>query len=294
MTALLRSTANGSLPAALAAGQVRGRADLFTFTLLNGTVLYWTSWDQPVTTGGHTYLPQSPWLERTNWNVVNTMEVPSLTVFLRALNTGFNGGANIKTQVHNGLFDGAGFLLTRAFMTTPPAVLDTVGLFGGVVAGIDLTATTATITIKGKTNLLDQYAPRNLYQIGCNHGFCDAGCTLSRAAFTANFAAGSSGLTSSFLPWASAPGNATNYQSGQITMTSGAASGQTRTVAQATSAGLWLAYPLYETPSAGDTFSATQGCDKSYNSGSGQSCTDRSNTQHYRGYEFVPPPNMAY
>ncbi len=292
MTALLRA-ASSALQAALAANAVRAQADLFTFTLLGGTVLTWTSWDQDLAIGGVTYSSKAPWLERTSWNVANTMEVPSLTVFLRAFNTGFGGGANIKTQVHNGLFDGAAFLLTRAFMTDPPAVLDTLALFGGEVAGVNLTGATATLTCKGKTNLLDKFAPRNLYQIGCNHGFCDPGCTLSRATFTASFAVGS-GATSAFLPWATAPGTPGVYQHGQVTMTGGAASGQTRTIAAASSAGLSLAYPLYETPAAGDAFTAFQGCDKTFASGSGQSCTDHANTQHYRGYEFVPPPNSAY
>jgi uncharacterized phage protein (TIGR02218 family) len=293
MTALLRP-ASSALQTALATNAVRARADLFTFTLLGGTVLNWTSWDQDLVIGGVTYSSKSPWLERTNWNVANTLEVPSLTVYLRAFNTGFDGGANIKTQVHNGLFDGAAFLLSRAFMESPPTVLDTVGLFGGEVGGINLTGSTAVITVKGKTNLLDKYAPRNLFQIGCNHGFCDPGCTLSRATYTAPFVAGASGLSSTFIPWAEAPGSPGIYQKGQLTMTSGAASGQTRTIAAASSEGLTLAYPLYETPAAGDGFSAFEGCDKTFDSGSGQSCTDRANTQHYRGYEFVPPPNSAY
>jgi hypothetical protein len=52
--------------------------------------------------------------------------------------------------------------------------------------------------------------------------------------------------------------------------------------------------PLFVVPSPGDTFSAFEGCDKSSNSGSGQSCTDCTNRQNYEGFEFVPPPNMAY
>jgi len=218
-----------------------------------------------------------------------------MTVLLRALNAGFNGGANIKTQVHNGLFDGATFLLSEAYMVAPPVILDTVPLFGGKIAGIDLTATTATIDVRGKINDLDQYAPHNLYQIGCNHGFCDPGCTLSSAAFTADFTVGSSGLTSSFLPWpATPPTNASTYQNGQITMSSGAASGQTRTVGLANSAGLTLTYPLYQTPAPGDGFSAFRGCSKAKMDDSGQGCTDYDNVQHYKGYPDVPPPNAAY
>ena len=294
VAALLRTSTLGLLAPALAAGRIVAEADLFAFTLLDGSVHYWTSWDRDLTFQGQVYTSRSPWVECTDWDVSNTMEIPELKVYLRALNTAFDGGASIKTQIHNGLFDGCVVLMSTAYMVAPPVILDTVALFGGKTAGVNIAGATVTIDVRGKNNDLDQFAPRNLFQIGCKHGFCDANCTLLKASFTASFAAGAGGLTSSFIPWSgAAPGNATNYQGGEITMTSGEASGQTRTVAQATSAGLALAYPLYETPAPGDTFSAFQGCDKSYKSGSGQSCTDRANTQHYRGFEFVPPPNSA-
>jgi len=295
MAALLRTSTLGLLEAALDAGVITAEADLFVFTLLDGTVLYWTSWDQDLTFQGQVYSSKGPWLESSDWNVSNTMAIPELKIFMRAFNTSFRGGASIMAQVHNGLFDGAVVLMSTAFMVASPTILDTVPLFGGKTGGIDLGGATATIDVRGKTNDLDQYAPRNLYQIPCNHGFCDPGCTLLRSAFTQTFAAGASGLSPSFIPWSGTPPtNAANYQNGQLTMTGGAASGQTRTVAGASSAGEALAYPLYEDPSPGDAFSAFQGCDKSLNSGSGQSCTARSNTQHYRGFPFVPPPNSAY
>jgi uncharacterized phage protein (TIGR02218 family) len=294
MAALLRGSTLGLAQAALAAGTIKAYADLFVFTLLDGSVHRWTSWDQDLTFQGQIYASKAPWLECTDWDVSNTMETPEMKVYLRAFNTSFNGGASIKAQVHNGLFDGCAVLMSMAVMMTPGVVYDAIPLFGGKTAGIDLGGATATIAVRGKNNDLDQYAPRNMYQISCNHAFCDAGCTLLKSAFTASFAAGSSGLTSSFIPWAVAPGNATNYQHGTVKMTSGAASGQTRTVAHADSTGLTLVYPLYETPAPGDTFNAVEGCSKAYNDGTGQSCTDRSNTQHNKAYEFVPPPNSAY
>jgi uncharacterized phage protein (TIGR02218 family) len=291
---------SGALALALPSGGMElSRADLFTFTLSDGvTVCNWTSWRQDLVVGGVTYSSRAPWIGRGKWNVTNTMAVPSLEVKTLACNDGFAGGANFKTQVHNGLFDGAAFVLQSVFMPAPGDVttLGAVTLFTGVVAGIELDGTTATITCKGKNNLLDQYAPRNVYQIGCIDAFCDAGCTLNRASFTASYAVGTSPApTRSFLPWASAPSTPGVYLSGTVTMTSGAASGQKRTIAKADSTGLTLAYPLYEVPAPGDAFTAFQGCDKTFNgSGSVQSCTSYSNTQNYRGFPFVPPPNSAY
>lgn len=286
-----------ALALALQGGVQLWSADLFTFTLADGsTALRWTSWNKDLLFDGHAYSSRNPWLQRSRWSVTNTMQVPSLSVYLRALNGGFNGGASVKTQIHNGLFDGASFLLSRAYMVHPneTATLGAVDLFGGKVGGLDLVGSTVSITVRGKVNDLDQYAPRNNIQASCNHAFCDAGCTLSRAAFTASYVMGSPGLSRTFVPWSgSAPGNATNYLGGSVHVTGGSAAGAWRTVMEAGPSGLVLSYPLYDDPAAGDAFTAFEGCDKTFNSGSGRSCTDRSNTQNHRGFEFVPPPTAA-
>lgn len=270
-------------------------ADIFQFTLIDGvTNFYWTAWPTDLVVAGQSYSSRAPWLKRSKWNVSNTMEVPSLEVDLSALNAGFNGGANIKTQIHNGLFDGASFLLSRVFMPSPndTTTLGAIALFGGDTAGIDLDGARAKITIKGKNNRLDQFVPRNVFQVGCNHAFCNPGCTLNRATYTTSYTVGAS-PTSTFIPWASAPSTPVRYRGGTIAFTSGPDSAQRRTIMAADSTGMTLAYPLYSVPAPGDAFTAFEGCDKTFASGSGQSCTDRSNTQHYRGYEFTPPPNAA-
>lgn len=285
---------SAALASALDGGVRLWSADLFHFALIDGvTNFYWSAWDgQGVDYQGNFYVSQNPWLTRSKWGLSNTMQVPSLEVYLRALNAEFNGGAQIKQQLHNGLFDGATMVLSRAYMTAPgsTAALGAVALFGGVVAGITITGTKVTLTCKGKNNLLDQYAPRNVYQIGCLHNFCDVNCTLNAAEFTAGYNVGS-GATSIFIPWSgNAPGNYALYGNGAITFANGAASGQSRTIMSGTEDGLNLAYPLYEVPAAGDSFTAQQGCDKTY--ATCQNVYD--NLQHRRAFDFVPPPDTTY
>lgn len=308
MGTILRSCPS-LLSAALLSGVQLWRADLFTFTLADGVTVYnWTSFDRDLINEGTTYSSRNPWLKRSKWNVTNTMAVQKLTVFLYALNQGnvvpgFGGAANIKTQIHNGLFKGAKFVLSRAFLTatdlaalplTSASLGSIDGLFGGTVGGIKLDGVKAEITVKGLTNRLDQQFPRNRYQTSCNHGFCDPGCTLVKATFTQTFAVGSSPApTSTFIPWASAPGTPSLYIGGTFTLTTGNGAGQERDIANATASGLTLTDPLLIVPAATDSFTAFQGCDKTENSGSGRSCTDRSNTGNFDGYPFVPPPNMA-
>lgn len=292
---ILRAASAG-LIAAIAGGEALGMADLFTFVLQNGTTYYWTSWTSDITVGGNTFSSRAPWLTRGKWNLTNTMTIPSLDITLRALNTSFAGGANIKTQIHDGLFDGASFLLSQLYfpVTSPGStswgVLD---IFGGMVGTISpLIGTDAKITVKGKNNLLSQYAPRNVYQVGCLHAFCDAGCTLNRSSFTTTLTA-LSGSTPSVIN-VSSVSTPDRYNSGTVTFTTGAAAGQSRTIALCNGTSFTLAYPLYVTPASGDHFTAFQGCDKTFDSGTDQSCTARSNTQNYRGFEFIPPPDSAY
>jgi uncharacterized phage protein (TIGR02218 family) len=297
----LRACSTPALATALANGSIRefnglSIAELFTFTLAdNATVHRWTSWNSSLPVGANTFEARGQKLKRTKLNVTNTMQVPELTVRLLSLNDDFNGGGSIKRQIRNGLFTGAMFLMQDLYMPTPgdTITLGTMDMFGGVVAGITIEGAVCQITIRGKNNLLDQYAPRAIYQPGCYHGFCDAGCTLDVADFTLPYTVGSS-PTAIFLPWASAPGDPSLYVQGQILMTSGAAMGQSRDVVDADGTGLTLEVPLYDMPLAGDTFDAVEGCDYTKASGNGRSCADRANEQNYFGFPFIPPPTTQY
>lgn len=292
--------ASVALIGALKTGIPLVSADLFEFDLADGaTKYYWTSWTSDLTVDGNVYSSKRPWLNRSKWNVVNTMQVPQLQVKLFALNDSFGGGASIKAQIHAGIFAGASFLLSRAYMTPANAILgDTsafglVDLFGGLVGAIDLIGTMATITVKGKNNKLNQYGPRATYQTPCNHAFCDVGCTLNRATFTHAFIVGAS-PTPIFVPWTVAPADPTKFIGGTMTLTSGGGDSQQRTIIGADATGVTLIYPLFEVPAPGDTFNGFEGCDKTFDSGSTQSCTSRANTDNYDGFEFVPQPTSVY
>jgi uncharacterized phage protein (TIGR02218 family) len=285
----------GALQSFLLSRQPYYRADLYTITLVDGvTNSYWTDCVQSLTVGGNVYTALGARLERTRLSVKNTVEVPELVIKVGATDADTIGGVGFKQQMHNGYFDGATVSLSRVFMPTMgDTSLGSVLLFAGRMSQVKVTALGGEFTVKGANVLMNQYVPRNVYQVPCIHAFCDAGCTLAAATYTTSQTVGT-GPTRYKLPWGTVPAKPNIYTSGVITMTSGAANGQQRTVKFADSSGLTLQYPLYNTPSAGDTFSAFQGCDKSYNSGSGQSCTDRSNTQHFRGFPFVPPGETAF
>ncbi len=298
--------ATSDLVSFLAAKQPFIAADLFTFTFLDGAAptLRLASTDQDITHAGVTWFGSSPALgaavatrdpsypspTRSRWNVKNTIEVPTLEIDLMSDGADYRSGVNIKQFIHNGLLDGCEVLFQRAFMPTfGDTSLGLVTLFGGVVGPVQIAARGVKITVKGANVRMQQFMPRNRYQIGCIHGLYDVGCGADRAALTHSGVVASAAVNA--VTWASDPtsGAFASLGLGVITMTSGAANGSTRTILSASSTGVTLMYPFYEALTAGDTFTVTFGCDKTL-----ATCSGRfSNTAHYRGFPYTPPATAA-
>lgn len=291
--AILR-TCSGALATAIQNGATdRGStADLFTITLLSGTIYRWTSSPIPLVSGGNAFasgtVNGTPWLSRSRCNWVNTMEVGTLEIFIdtTAL-AGFAGGPTLLAQIQSGLFDGATVFLQRVFLPSAgdTTTWGTIDLFLGDAGAASLTAPRATIKVRGKNSRLDVMMPRNLYQPSCNHTFCDPGCTLSAAAHTFAHVV-TAGSTRSVVNWS---GSALAlFAGGTVTMTSGVANGQVKGIIAMTSTTLTLVTPLIAAPIAGDTFTAFQACDKTMTR-----CSVFSNLVNYRGTPFVPPPDTT-
>jgi uncharacterized phage protein (TIGR02218 family) len=272
--------------------------ELFTYVLPGGTTYRWTSYDRSLAVGGHTWLAPidgAPLITRNRFGVKNTVEVPEFELRLGCSDALLS---NLKTQIHNGIWDGARVEMDRVFM---PAPGDTrygyVLMFDGRQSGAVIDAEGITLTAKGDNVLMNQQAPRNLYQTNCLHTFCDAGCTLSESAYTFTGLAVGAGSTASNITF-TVPSGFTigQFVQGKLTMTSGAASGQVRTVRNAGGTWLNLTYPLYDAPALGDTFNLLLGCDRSQTA-----CQNRSpaaggtvnNVQHFRGYPYVPQAEIA-
>jgi uncharacterized phage protein (TIGR02218 family) len=269
-------------------------ADLFTYWLKDGSIYRWTSFDQNITYGGQTWLAQGPLIARSSLGVRNTMEVPELDLTLSALDTDFIGGQSVKKALHAGKFSGARFELDRLVMPTPgDTTLQPVLMFNGRQSTFDLTAIAATIKIKGDNVLMNQNVPRNVYQPKCIHSFCNPGCALLAASFTTTNTVGAS-PTRNLIPWGTLPATPALYNFGTVTFTSGVAAGESRGIVLASNAGIQIARGLDDVPTAGDTISVFQGCSRLFDDGSGQSCTDYANTQHWRGFRFIPPNETAF
>jgi len=301
--------ASSGLQALLAARTPCWVRHCYSIALNDGaTVLDWTDFDQALVSGGTTYSPAPFQYKRMTMR--HTAEIPELDFGLFAADQLTVDGINIKTAVNNGLFDGARVSFYRVWMPAPgDTSLGLVLMFNGRLSQATITASGIAFTAKGDNVLMNQQAPRNLYQTTCLHTFCDAGCNAANALVngisTANYMVGAnftngfsigSGPSATTIPWASAPSNPSLYILGKIIFTSGACVGQVRTIRNADSTGLTLTYPTYGTPSAADTFSALMGCARTLHAC--QNHTDKNgaavnNQQNFRGEPFIPQAELG-
>ena len=199
-------------------------------------------------------------------------------------------GLTWPIAVREGRFDGATIERARAVLTAPGgAAIGNVAVvsFHGLVATVDnIGRLSCKMTVKSMLNKLAVDMPRDIWQPSCLNTLYDGLCTIVKAA---NGTSGTVGVGPSYtyIPWSSS--TLDTYDQGTITFESGANVGVSRTVKQSTSSGLLLARPLDYLPSAGDNFVVYKGCDKTMTT-----CKNRfNNLANFRGFPFVPPPELS-
>lgn len=284
--------------AILAAGQYTV-VECYEITLPStGVTSYFTSSDAPVTVGGHTYLTGLT-IIRGKFSQKAGLDVQTLDLTISPQNDNpagdvTIGGYNFLEACRNGTLDAARVTVYKLFA-------DTVGdwsaglteWFGGRVNQVSAGRLTAQITVACNLALLNTAMPRNILQTGCLHALYDVGCTLNRATFTFSGAVSSGATRDSFQSTGAAAGQTTGYfDLGRLTITSGLMTGVSRVVKTfVNTAGKFsFMYPLPRTPSPGDTFTVSAGCDKLRST-----CVNRfSNEPHFRAMPFVPQPETLY
>lgn len=292
-----------ALATALQGGVTLFKADLFTINVQSGAVYRWCTWDWDLRVGGNVFTGKNPFLSRGKLSLTNTMQVATLPVYVDDQSTTpFLGGSSpsLRVLAHNGYFDGGTMFLQRVYMpdskTGDTTTYGTIDLFSGDIGKITpMSGARIAFDVRAKNSRLDVMAPRNVYQPGCLHTFCDPGCTLSAATFTQSFAVAVSSSTTqtviALTPNPSSGPPAFQLQDGTLTMTSGATAGQVRNIISGTTFPGFavLATPLSVVPVAGDTLTIFQGCNKTL-----PTCANIfSNAVNFRGFPFIPPPNTT-
>lgn len=283
---------------ALLATRQFATAYLFTFTLVDGTVLRYTDGDINITSGGNVFKAggeTGPFFNdggnaiQFHWNLglqVNT------TTFDVLPGTGQVEGVGFLVAVKQGAFRGATCQIEQAFMATyGDTSVGTVICEVGLVAEIDAGRSVCTFNIKSHTVLLNQNFPKNLFQPGCGNSLYDGSCTLIKASFGVSGAAAVNSTISTINT--SSLSNATDYFTlGSIKFTSGANAGVERGIKTYTHGSpsiITLMSPFPVAPAAADAFTIYPGCDKTQ-----ATCSAKfNNLANFRGYPYVPQPETA-
>jgi uncharacterized phage protein (TIGR02218 family) len=242
------------------------------------------------TYGGVTYRANSILVDGLKYKAAVGLEADQqqITVAARSSDT-ITGGAPFLQALRDGSFDGCEIVRYRVFFSDRlgGTAIGATMLFKGRLGKIDeIGRTSAKLTVNSDLMLLDIDMPRNMYQPTCLHTLYDSGCGLGKASFGSNGVVGA-GSTASIIYW---PGASANFAQGTITFTSGLLAGVATTVGSAVNgSALNLINPLRSVPAAGDRFSVFFGCDHTLTT-----CQSKfNNLANFRGFPYVPPPQMA-
>lgn len=263
-------------------------AELYSFTVLDGTVYRYTTWDQDLVIGGNTYASGDVLFNRDaiSWKV--GLQVSQLQLVAFPSPNSQIEGMPFLSALRYGLLDGANFVCSRLFMATAgdtsvAPVLIFQGRVGEAVAG----RTSCDLTIYDFIELLNMDMPRLQWQPSCVWTVYDPGCSLNRASFKVSTAVTGS-PTQSKIGFSS--GQATGYfQDGTCKFTSGDNAGLTRGIGTNTGGNLMLVSPFPFVPLPGDMMDLLPGCNRTQV----RCIAPFNNLINYRGYDYVPVAETA-
>lgn len=299
----MRTTGNPSVDAALQtllASRQFYFADLYTFTLSNGSVQYVTSIDVPLTwdvvnqtaTGAGAKIFTSTGLlltrNKLTWERGISVDELDITVACR---TATIGSLSWIAAAVNGGLDGAWCELDRLFLNPSIAGAGSLCLFYGPVTDVDpVSRTSMVIKVRDILDLLSQQWPINLVLPNCCWQLYGAGCTLAKASY------GTWGTVASGSALTMCQTNLTQpdqyFNNGVITFTSGPLSGLFRTIQWYDNANgqVYPAVPFPSVPAAGVTFNIWPGCDHTLGA---YGCGKFGNQANWRGFPYVPVPETS-
>lgn len=273
------------------------RADLFTVTLLDGTILRWTTCDVDITVSGNTWLANGAVLSRGGLRNTSRLEVDTVDVILGG--TVLVSGTTIALRAIQGFFDYArmridhliGSSLTNAIANGP-----VLSLFEGRVSNLVPHAQQVTLTLASELETLGVLLPRFSYAQMCQYAVYDVNCATSKGPFTIAGTTSALGTTTTFTSTtAGIIAKATGYfDLGVVAFTSGALNGvraaiKSHTLATGT-ATFVVSLPLGSAPAAGVTFNVYPGC---HNTKADCGTAKFSNLVNFRGFVHIPKPEAS-
>lgn len=274
---------------ALLAGNQFVKCNLFTLTLISGFQYFWTDADVDVVVraSGQVFSSTGPSISGVQYKLVRGLQVDNydLTVLVKDADT--VAGVPWPVAVRSGALDGATMLVEKAFLPGWGQPAETLQIFEGEVVSPAYADLVVTLTVKSDADKLNTLVPRLMFQPSCVHTLFDAGCTVSKAAYTFT---GSITQLSSQSAFFTNMAQADDYFSrGRLLFTSGANTGVRRAIkTYAHEQGrVELSFPLIEPVAVGDSFTITAGCDKTQGV---NGCAKFNNLPNFKATPYIPKP----
>lgn len=264
-------------------------ADLYTFKLVNGTVLRYTSADFDINYDGNIYSCKNAGITRSEMSWQTGLSVDDVTIELNPGKDDKIGVFKMVEAFRSGTFDGAEIQLDMAFYTEgwskEPLILEK--LFVGNVDVDEVSGSYVKLSIKSLTELLNTNFPANVYQASCQYALYSEGCKVRRDAHyeTSIIRAGST--KKELNVQLTRP--AGYYQNGIVLFQSGQNNNIKKSVKFYENGKIVLSTPLQYQPQVNDRFTIYAGCDKTIST-----CKNKFyNLDNFSGTPFIPAADRS-
>lgn len=281
-------TASAGLITHLTENRAFRRAELWTFTLSNGTVVRYTTLDKDVKVSSDTWSSNGPGLKRPVSKLVAGLDVDNFTITVTPRATDLLAGMAWPIAARMGFLRFGRLLIERVYMPTWDDVsLGKLYVMGGRIGKVSGPPTELSIEVNSEMEVLSVKQPIDVFQSMCRHTLFGPGCTLSKAAFKVSGAV-TSGSTVSQVNTGLVDADGW-FSLGQIVFTSGPNNGLSRFVKRYAGGSFAVIPPLPTAPAVGNTFDAYPGCDRLQ-----ATCSGKFNNLNNFGAEpYTPAPETA-
>lgn len=264
-------------------------ADLYTFTLVNGTVLRYTNTDFDINHNGNIYSSKNAGIARSEMSWQTGLSVDDVTVELNPGQNDLIGGVKMVQAFRSGTFDGAEIQLDMAFYTegwnNEPLILEK--LFVGNVDVEEVSGSYVKLSVKSLTELLNTNFPANIYQTACQYALYGAGCKVLTDAYSEHSVLLTGSTKKELFVRLTRPDG--YYQNGVILFKSGKNINIKKSVKFYESGKIVLSTPLQHQPQINDAFTIYAGCDKTISM-----CKNKfNNLDNFSGTPFIPAADSS-
>jgi uncharacterized phage protein (TIGR02218 family) len=293
--------ASGTLNTFLISNTEFDLSDLYTITLLDGTVIRWTDRDQDLVVGGNTFLSTGPTISRSGVRQTAGIELSTLSLTLGVgdrSDAPLLNGAPLPLAAVRGVFDGATVKLDRIYFDAAGAQVDTLPWFKGTIEPAPgITATQIKLTVKGALAKLNaRKMPWRVFQPPCSKALYSPACGVVKTEGT-NQKTATTVAVDTAGGWVQidigglAPAR---FLRGTVTFTNGPCFGECRSIKSSTLiTGSTYRFDFYvpigRDPRVGGVTQpgvvALFGCDKSLTA-----CTQHANQDRFGGFPWTPKP----